>query len=209
MTKWNNYALNTTKQGVRSTASRGLSRLFSFVLTGLLALCLGSCKSKQTVTTQSTRTQSDSLSQRSSFQTSNLLQSVATIEMQQVAADTTTMSLPMTSLLDLPDSAVFRRQSGRLVIEAYRRAGNIYIRGTTQPIGREVKQQLVTTQTKTANASNTQRAATRSEQHHSHTKVVKPPSAYLIGVLTFLALALLVGIASYTIIKYIRKWKQQ
>lgn len=129
--------------------------------------------------------------------------------MQQVAADTTTMSLPMTSLLDLPNSAVFRRQSGRLVIEAYRRAGNIYIRGTTQPIGREVKQSLVTTQTKTANASNTQRAATRSEQHHSHTKVVKPPSAYLIGVLTFLALALLVGIASYTNIKYIRKWKQQ
>ncbi|MES5006067.1 hypothetical protein [Prevotella disiens] len=43
---------------------------------------------------------------------------MATIEMQQVAADTTMMSLPMTSLLDLPDSAVFRRQSGRLVIRS-------------------------------------------------------------------------------------------
>ncbi|WP_148664627.1 hypothetical protein [Prevotella intermedia] len=116
--------------------------------------------------------------------------------MQKIAADTATLTLPMQSLLNLPDSAVFRRQSGRLTIEAYHKDGNVYIRGSTLPIEREVRQTaLLAKYTSSAQDNKTAQHANKV----SKTVVKKPPSVLqkflmLIGVAACLAIAAFVGI---------------
>lgn len=106
------------------------------------------------------------------------------------------LTLPMQSLLNLPDSAVFRRQSGHLTIEAYHKDGNVYIRGSTLPIEREVRQMtLMAKHTSTAQENK----AVQSVAKVSKTVVKKPPSAFqkflmLIGVAACLAIAAFVGI---------------
>ena len=117
----------------RSTAFHALSRLFSIALTAVLALSAMSCRSKQTLV--QSEVQSDSLRQESSFLQSSSLQMLTTTEAQKIAADTAMLTLPMQSLLNLPDSAVFRRQSGRLIIEALPQRGQTYISGA-QPCHR-------------------------------------------------------------------------
>lgn len=178
----------------RLTAFHGLLKLFNIALTAVLALSAMSCRSKQTVLQEVS--QSDSLRQESSFQQSSSLQVLTTTEMQKIAADTAMLTLPMQSLLNLPDSAVFRRQSGRLTIEAYHKDGNVYIRGSTLPIEREVRQMtLMAKHTSTAQENK----AVQSVAKVSKTVVKKPPSVLqkflmLIGVAACLAIAAFVGI---------------
>lgn len=110
------------------------------------------------------------------------------------------LTLPMQSLLNLPDSAVFRRQSGRLIIEAYHKEGNVYIRGSTLPIDREVRQTTILAR----HASTTQEnKAVQSVAKVSKTKIVKPPPTYqkllqLIGTLVLLGALAFAGIKFFS-----------
>lgn len=182
----------------RSTAFRGLLKLFSIALTAVLALSAMSCRSKQTVLQEAS--QSDSLRQESSFQQSSSLQMLTTTEMQKIAADTAMLMLPMQSLLNLPDSAVFRRQSGRLTIEAYHKDGNVYIRGSTLPIEREVRQTTILAR----HASTTQEnKVVRSVGKVSKTKIVKPPPTYqkllqVVGTLVLLGALAFAGVKIFS-----------
>lgn len=177
----------------RSTAFRGLLRLFSIALTAVLALSAMSCRSKQTLV--QSEVQSDSLRQESSS-----LQMLTTTEAQKIAADTAMLTLPMQSLLNLPDSAVFRRQSGRLIIEAYHKEGNVYIRGSTLPIDREVRQTTILAR----HASTTQEnKAVQSVAKVSKTKIVKPPPTYqkllqVVGTLVLLGALAFAGIKIFS-----------
>ena len=106
------------------------------------------------------------------------------------------LTMPMQSLLNLPDSAVFRRQSGRLLLEAYHKGGNVYIRGSTLPIEREVRQ--TTVMAKHDGTAQENKAVHRAVKV-SKTVVKKPPSVLqnflmLIGVAACLAIAAFVGI---------------
>ncbi|WP_155392505.1 hypothetical protein [Prevotella intermedia] len=120
--------------------------------------------------------------------------------MQKIAADTAMLTLPMQSLLNLPDSAVFRRQSGRLVIEAYHKEGNVYIRGSTLPIDREVRQTTILAR----HASTTQEnKAVRSVGKVSKTKIVKPPPTYqkllqVVGTLVLLGALAFAGVKIFS-----------
>ncbi|WP_198019137.1 hypothetical protein [Prevotella falsenii] len=106
------------------------------------------------------------------------------------------LTMPMQSLLNLPDSAVFRRQSGRLLLEAYHKGGNVYIRGSTLPIEREVRQ--TTVMAKHDGTAQENKAAHRASKV-SKTVVKKPPSVLqdfliLIGVSVLLSAIALAGI---------------
>lgn len=182
----------------RSTAFHGLSRLFSIALTAVLALSAMSCRSKQTVV--QSEVQSDSLRQESSFLQSSSLQMLTTTEAQKIASDTAMLTLPMQSLLNLPDSAVFRRQSGRLIIEAYHKEGNVYIRGSTLPIEREVRQTTILARHTNTTQEN---KAVRSIGKVSKTKIIKPPPTYqkllqLIGILVLLGALAFAGIKLFS-----------
>lgn len=110
------------------------------------------------------------------------------------------LMLPMQSLLNLPDSAVFRRQIGRLTIEAYHKDGNVYIRGSTLPIEREVRQTaLLAKHTSSAQDNKTAQHANKV----SKTKIVKPPPTYqkllqVVGTLVLLSAMVLAGIKLFS-----------
>jgi hypothetical protein len=157
-----------------------------------------SCRSKQTLV--QSEVQSDSLRQESSFLQSSSLQMLTTTEAQKIAADTAMLTLPMQSLLNLPDSAVFRQQRGRLVIEAYHKDGNVYIRGSTLPIDREVRQTTILARHSSTTQEN---KAVQSVAKISKTKIVKPPTTYqkllqLIGTLVLLGALAFAGIKIFS-----------
>ncbi|WP_276629342.1 hypothetical protein [Prevotella pallens] len=110
------------------------------------------------------------------------------------------LTLPMQSLLNLPDSAVFRQQRGRLVIEAYHKDGNVYIRGSTLPIDREVRQTTILARHSSTTQEN---KAVQSVAKISKTKIVKPPTTYqkllqLIGTLVLLGALAFAGIKIFS-----------
>ena len=192
------HVLKAHASSGRLTAFRGLLRLFNIALTAVLVLSATSCRSKQTLV--QSEVQSDSLRQESSFLQSSSLQMLTTTEAQKIAADTAMLTLPMQSLLNLPDSAVFRRQSGRLVIEAYHKDGNVYIRGSTLPIDREVRQTTILARHASTAQEN---KAVRSVGKVSKTKIIKPPPTYqkllqVVGTLVLLGALAFAGVKIFS-----------
>lgn len=156
-----------------------------------------SCRSKQAVVQGESR--SDSLCQESSLRQGSSLLMQTTTEVQPEAADTAMLTLTVQSLLDLPDSAVFRRQGGRLAVEAWHKGGTVYIRGSTLPAGREVRQTTLTARhTSAAQESKTVRNARKaSKAKASGPAAIYRPLPQLIGTLALLGMLAFAGVGIF------------
>lgn len=81
-------------------------------------------------------------------------------------------------------------------MEAFHKAGNVYIRGTTLPIEREVRQILLAERHTSVAQEN---KAVRNAKKVSKTEIAKPPPIYqrplqLIGTLVLLSAIVLAGV---------------
>ena len=115
----------TTLRAGHSTAFRAPLRLFSYVLMLALALSAASCRSAKTVTRE--RVMQDASASDSSAR-SHRLQLQTSLE--PVKADSTRLTIPLDSLLRLPEGASYTARSGRAHVSvSLRRTGDV---GTAQ-----------------------------------------------------------------------------
>lgn len=116
MKKWKNCAAKTTKRAAPSTASRVLSRPFSFVLIALTALLVVSCRSVKTMSRESHSVESEFQADSLMMGTSETIVTPVRVPMSQVA-----LTLKMDSLRLLPLGASYTAHRGQAMVKVFRK----------------------------------------------------------------------------------------
>ena len=140
-------------------------------------------------------------------------QMVLKMETQAIPEDSSQMTIPIQSLMDLPDGAVFRTQEGRSSVEVNRQGDNVIVTGKCDSIQRQclyyesqvfrqrstidsLRDQL--SQTKQYVSHLESNTATETAEDHIAVEQEKPPTVWhiwlFVGILVGIALSIAVSI---------------